>query len=40
MLSHTIGRGDNLSVELAGVVVGMDVDTLDVGFARKRVFQK
>ena len=40
MLSGVFGRSDNLSVVVAGAVFGMDVDTIDVGFARKGVFQE
>ncbi len=35
MLSGVLGWSDNLSVVVTGVVVGMIVDTYDVGFARK-----
>jgi hypothetical protein len=33
-------ESDNLSVVVAGAVFGMDVDTIDVGFARKGAFQE
>ncbi len=33
-------ESDNLSVGMSGALFGMDVDTIDVGFARKGAFQE